>query len=211
MRYRLVIFDFDGTLADSFGWFSRVFNEAAQAHGFRALDEAELEGLRYCDTREILKRLEIPARKLPSMMRFFRERMERDRGEIRLFEGVEELLRSLAEAGVVLAVVTSNSRANVEGVLGPKLTNLVRYFSCGSSLFGKHTKLHAVRRRARVEPGETVCIGDELRDLHAARKVGLPFGAVAWGYAHREVLEEHEPNAVFTIPKEIAEWVVEGA
>ncbi len=210
MRCRMVIFDFDGTLADSFGWFSRVFNEAAEAHGFRRLETVEVEEMRYCDTREIMQRLKIPARSLPSMMRFFRSRMERDRGEIELFAGVGDLLRDLADSGVTLAVVTSNSRANVEAVLGPELTALIRYFSCGSSLFGKHTKLQSVRRRARVEPEKTFCIGDELRDLQAARKAGLPFGAVAWGYAHREVLEAHDPHALFTTPGEIAEWVTPG-
>jgi len=210
MRYRLVIFDFDGTLADTFAWFSRAFNEAAVAHGFRKLDETEVNGLRYCDTREIIERLRIPERKLPAMMRFLRERMVRDRGEIRLFSGVEAVLRQLAEKEVVLAVVSSNSRDNVEAILGPELTGLIRYFSCGSSLFGKHTKLRAVRRRARVEPARTVCIGDEVRDLQAASRAGLAFGAVAWGYAHRDAFSAHEPNAIFTAPGDIGEWVVNG-
>ena len=59
-------------------------------------------------------------------------------------------------------------------------------------------------RRARVKPCETLCIGDETRDIEAAREAGLASGAVAWGYARREVLAERAPTWFFETPDEVA-------
>ena len=65
MKYRLAIFDFDGTLADSLPWFRSVFNGVAQRYGFRALDDAEFEKLRGVGNREIIRRLGVPLWKMP--------------------------------------------------------------------------------------------------------------------------------------------------
>lgn len=64
-RYDLVIFDFDGTLADSLAWFRGAFNEAARQHGIGALTPAEFEALRGAPRREIMRRFAIPAWKMP--------------------------------------------------------------------------------------------------------------------------------------------------
>jgi hypothetical protein len=65
-RYRLAIFDFDGTLADSAGWIRDRLPELARAHHFHSPTPEELEGLRGIEPREVLRRLGIPAWKLGS-------------------------------------------------------------------------------------------------------------------------------------------------
>ena len=50
LRYRLVLFDFDGTLADTLPWFQSVFHVVGQKYGFRKLEEADYEMLRHCDS-----------------------------------------------------------------------------------------------------------------------------------------------------------------
>jgi phosphoglycolate phosphatase len=72
MTYRLVIFDFDGTLADSADWFVRNLNPMAERFGFRQADEAEIERLRRLPNREIIRRLGVPKGKLPRIARHMR-------------------------------------------------------------------------------------------------------------------------------------------
>lgn len=198
MRYRLAIFDFDGTLADSFPWFLRVVNHAADRYRFRRIEDGETETLRGYDARAIIEHLRLPAWKLPLVARHMRRRMTREIGAIPLFAGVDALLRRLSDHGVVLAVVSSNSAANVRRVLGPSGAALVRHYGCGASVFGKRSHLRRVLRESGVSPAEAICIGDEIRDLHAAHAEGIAFGAVAWGYTRVEALAAHSPKEVFT-------------
>jgi phosphoglycolate phosphatase len=202
--YKLVIFDFDGTLADSARWLSEELNPLARRFGFREVSAAQIEELRGCDSRGVLARLGVPAWKLPFIARHLRRRMKQDAEAIPLVPGAKALLRRLAGQGVVLGVVSSNSADNVRRILGPEAAALVEHYACGAGLFGKAAKFRKVLRRARIAATETLCIGDETRDIEAARQAGLACGAVAWGYATRDVLAAGAPTWLFETPDEVA-------
>jgi phosphoglycolate phosphatase len=206
--YKLVIFDFDGTLADSARWFAGELNALAVRFGFRRVTEAEIEDLRGRDTREVLQLLGVPRWKLPFIAHCVRRRMAADAEAILLFPGAKALLRRLACQGVVLGVVSSNSAQNVRRILGAEAAALVEHYECGAGLFGKAAKFRKLVRRARVQPAQTLCIGDETRDIEAARAAGLASGAVVWGYARREVLAERAPTWLFESPDDVAERLV---
>lgn len=204
MPYALAIFDLDGTLADSFPWFLRTINDVADRFGFRRVAPDEVEGLRHASTREILSRLEVPLWKLPAIARHARRLKAEATGEIALFAGVEAMLRTLAGNGVQLALVTSDSEANAREKLGDA-AGLFSHFDCAASLFGKPAKFRRVIRRSGVELDRVVAIGDEVRDIEAARAVGIACGAVCWGYAAPAALRAHEPDHVFERLDEIAD------
>lgn len=204
-RYRLVIFDFDGTLADSVDWFVGAFNQAAQTFGLRAMAEAELDTLRGYDTRALIRHFEVPMWKLPLLARHMRLRQAEIIESIRPFPGIRDTLIALAQAGVELAVVSSNARANVIRVLGPNVAERIAHYGCGASLLGKAAKFRAVVKASGVQPQQVIAIGDEIRDIEAARQVGIAAGAVAWGYAHFAVLRDHSPAEAFLTVDEMRE------
>src|ERR1700751_188744 len=111
--YKLVIFDFDGTLADSARWVARELNPLARRFGFRQVTDAEIETLRACDTRQILDPLGGPTRKVPFIANPLPQRRAQEAETIQLFPGAKALLRRLAGQGVVLGLVSSNSADNV--------------------------------------------------------------------------------------------------
>ena len=204
MPYALVIFDLDGTLADSFPWFLRTINDVADRFGFRRVRDEDVEGLRHASTREILARLEVPIWKLPAIARHARRLKGEAAAEISLFAGVEAMLRTLAENGVQLALVTSDSEANAREKLG-EAAALFSHFDCAASVFGKPAKFRRVIRRAGVEPGKVIAIGDEVRDMEAARAVGIACGAVSWGYAAPAALRTLGPDYMFVHMRDIAD------
>jgi phosphoglycolate phosphatase len=203
VRYKLAIFDFDGTLADTFPWFLSAVNRMAEIHGFNRVEAADIETLRGYSARQIMGHLGVPAWKLPTIGIDMRRLMAEDIRQIRLFDGVGAMLRGLSDRAVVLAVMTSNAYDNVNHVLGAERAALISYYECGTSLFGKRGKLRRVLKKSGVRPGEAIFIGDEIRDIEAARAEGIPFGAVAWGYTHVEVLEAHAPAEVFAAVGEV--------
>jgi phosphoglycolate phosphatase len=193
----LFIFDFDGTLADSFGLFLDVADAVAERFGFDRLDRGDIESLRALDALQILRRQRVPLWKVPLIVRHARGLMARDIDRVSLFAGMGAALSRLAGGGVRLAIVTSNSRANVLRVLGPTTAALISQLECGASLFGKAGRLRRVLRRAGVPGAEALFVGDEIRDAAAARAAGVPFGAVAWGYTRLEALCAEAPARIF--------------
>ena len=111
VTYRLVIFDFDGTLADSASWFVKALNDLAPRHGFRPVTEAEIEMLRGRGNREIIRYLRLARWRLPFIAADLRRRAAADAASISLFDGVERLLATLHRNGVTCAIVSSNSES----------------------------------------------------------------------------------------------------
>jgi len=210
MLYSLAMFDLDGTLVDSFPWFLRHVNDVADRFGFRRIAENEMEALRRTGSREILRRLDVSVWKLPAIARHMRRLKAAHAGDIALFPGVEAMLRELRDGGVRLALVTSDSEANARRQLGQANAALFSDFACGASLFGKAAKFRRVLKRARVDPGAAIAIGDEVRDIEAARAAGIACAAVTWGYAALEALRAHGPDIVFERMRDITAALVPG-
>jgi phosphoglycolate phosphatase len=202
--YRLAVFDFDGTLADSFPWFLGAVNQAAERYRFRRIEDGDVQMLRGLSARSIIAHLRVPAWKLPLVARYMRRLAAAEIGRITPFHGVLPLLHTLADRGVALAVVTSNSRENVARVLGPEIAARVAFWECGASVFGKARLFRRVMARAGVDPALALCIGDEVRDAEAARAAGVAFGAVTWGYTSADPLRAQNPAHLFHSVSDIA-------
>ena len=197
MLPRLVIFDFDGTLHDSYPWFRSVINDVADRHGVRRVNSEEADELRGMAAAEIIRHLRVPSWKVPLIARDMRRMKAAALDTIPLFSGVDRLLQALSAQGTRTAMVSSDDETNVRRGLG-SLQGHVHYWACGASLFGKAAKLRRVLRLSGFSADVALCIGDELRDMEAARKAGIPFGSVAWGYNSAETLAVREPAIMFT-------------
>lgn len=210
-RYPLVIFDFDGTLADSFPFFVGAVNDLAALHGFRPVCDHEVPALRQCTPREAMRRLDFPLWKLPAVTRSFKDLMTRSIDQVPLFDGVPAMVLALAGAGVKLAVVSSNAKANVAGVLGPALSASMVHIDGGASVLGKAPRLRRMARRIGVPAGQALYIGDVCADAQAAADAGLPFAAVTWGYGSLESFRGCRLQHVFDTPARIVEVVLSSA
>jgi phosphoglycolate phosphatase len=204
MRYRLAIFDFDGTLADSFPFFLSVFNKIADEHGFRRIDHAHVERLRHYGTREMMREVGMPAWKLPLAAASFKTLMRENAGQVRLFPQVDHALRELARDNIKLTIVSSNAEDNVRQVLGPELAPLISQYECGMSIFGKTARIRKVLKHAAMTPDSALYIGDQTTDADAARRAGVAFAAVHWGYAPIEALRKVAPEHEFDLPASLA-------
>ena len=199
----LAIFDLDGTLADTFPWFLRNVNGVADRFGFRRIADGDVESLRHAGSREVLKRLEVPLWKLPGIARHMRRMKAAHLADIPLFPGAVTMLQALREGGLTLALVSSDHETNARRQLG-EAANLFSHFDCGASLFGKSAKFRRVVKRAGVSPAQAISIGDEVRDIEAARAAGIASGAVMWGYAAPGALRALRPDLAFERMEDVA-------
>jgi phosphoglycolate phosphatase len=204
--YKLVIFDFDGTLSDSGEWFLSIIDDLSDRFRFRRVHRDEVEGLRRRPTREVIRHLGIANWKLPLIARHVRARFREHANDIRLFDGVRAMIETLSDAGVRMMLCSSNGEANVRAVLGPDAARFDAYF-CGSGLFGKVAKFRRAVKASGLRPADILAIGDETRDIDAARAVGLGAGAVLWGYANPDILTAMKPDVTFGSPAEIVAYL----
>jgi phosphoglycolate phosphatase len=210
-RFDLVIFDFDGTLADSLTWFRGVLGDVVDKHGLTPITEARAEELRGMAPKAIMDALDIPAWKIPFIAADVRARAAENVDQIHLFDGIRRMIEQLEAEGVKLAVVSSNGETAVKAVLGETLCSRFEIFACGAALFGKASVFRKVIRKAGTTPQRTLSVGDEVRDIEAARETGCAAGAVNWGFATEAVLIAHAPDALFAEPADITRYTQEPA
>jgi phosphoglycolate phosphatase len=178
---------------------------AADEFGYRRLSPAEAEALRGQDKRAVMAAMGVKMWQLPRIARHMRQVAFDRAAEITLFPEVDAMLAALAAAGVRTAVVSSNGEDVIRRVLGADLAAKVADFDCGAAIFGKATKFRRVVRRARVDPAQAVGVGDEARDIDAARAAGIASVAVTWGYATPELLASRSPTHVVTRVSELTD------
>ena len=195
-NFSLAIFDFDGTLADSLPWFFASLDQTADHFGLDRIDMSRMDALREMSSRDALKLIGVPMLKLPAISIYIRDRFAEHMTDIQLFAGAADMLAALHEAGIKLAMVSSNAEPNVRHVLG-SAAGIIDHYACGSSLWGKAEKFRAVLRALKQSPARTIAIGDEIRDIDAARQAGLTAGAITFGYNSRPALERREPEYLF--------------
>lgn len=194
---RLVLFDFDGTLADSFPFFVEVLGELARRHGFTPVTPQQIPLMRRQDVRANMRLVGLPAWKLPHVAASFMQLMQSRRAAVPLFAGVQETLAFLREQGMTLALLTSNSAVNAVRTLGPASAAHFAYLEGGSPILGKRARIRRVLARSGIPASQALYVGDQISDLRAAHAAGVAFAAVAWGYGDIESLRQAGADQVF--------------
>ncbi len=211
MKYRSLIFDFDGTIADTLGESRRIFNELAPDYGIRQVEEHEMAGLRHLSLKEILSVLNIPKRRVPSIIARGTGMMRANIDRLQLIDGMKEALTEMRNHTHSFGILTSNTTANVDVFLrNHGLRDLFEFVSSTSKLTGKARHLRAIRKTFSLKNSEMLYIGDELRDVKAAQKANIPHAAVSWGFNSRESLEKAKPTYLIDHPEEFLRLLTSG-
>ena len=121
-----------------------------------------------------------------------------------------EALRELQALGYALGIITSNNEVNVQIFLRSHGLELFDFVRCSSKLLGKARMIRSVIRRQHVRAADILFVGDETRDIEAAKKVGIRIAAVTWGYNSRRSLEAMKPDFVFESPGELVAFLASG-
>lgn len=197
------LFDFDGTLADSLGVIVAITNDLAPVFGYVPTDLDQLEDLKGLNTRQLIRRSELSVFKIPALLRRLRRELQASSATIPVFPGIPELLEGL-KARHTLAIATSNQPANVQSFLAAH--HLEDYFVDivgGGTLFGKGRLIRRLMKRQGWQPSEMIYVGDEVRDVEAARFAGIRVAAVTWGFNQPDLLATAKPDWLIDEPTDL--------
>ncbi len=209
LMLKAVIFDFDGTLADTGHILYKVYDRFAKKHNLPPIPHDELDEIRSLSIRDRFKKAGVPLFKLPGMAREALRVYTEFIGSAEPFPGIEELIHNLKAQGLVLSIVSSNTAKNIKSFLEAHNLELFDHLLCTSSLFGKHRTINQALRELGIASVEAVYIGDELRDITACKKVPIRIIAVSWGYDHLSLLQEGKPDFLAHTPSEITQILTE--
>ncbi len=195
-----IIFDFDGTLADSLLVTLGTLYELVHHQPMPVQDVSRYRGM---STIQVLHELKIPLwRALFLKQKIYnamRDRMDR----IALVPGVDEMVRELVKH-YTLYIVSSNDVPNVKVFLGR--FQIGTYFAKvygDANPIGKAKTLRQVLAENHLDPASTWYVGDQAWDVKAAHKVGMKAAAVGWGFSNLHVLKAPNPDLLAFSPDEL--------
>lgn len=204
MPFRLVIFDFDGTLADSMAAGLTIFNRLAPELGYAPV--ADIAAARHMTGRQFLRHHRIWFWRLPRLVRRFQAAAADEAHKLALFPGLADVLAGLHARGVRLGILSSNREDNIRRCLAANGVEGLFGFVVGyPKLFGKGKALRRLVRAERVPVGEVLYVGDEVRDIEAAKRAGVASAAVTWGFHADGLLKDAGPDHLLTDPRQLLE------
>lgn len=199
---RTIIFDFDGTIADSLPVMLRIYTKLLPKSP--EVTKELFQFLRKLPAHRVAAHLDISVWRLPWLLRRGRRTMHEHMSDVQPCDGIVPVIKELHARGYQLHVVTSNSKANVQEFL--RLHKLEKYFESVVAvrrLNGKPRALKSFAKRHGVDIHETYYIGDEARDIVATQRVDMPIVAVAWGFNDKELLADMQPTILVEKPKDL--------
>jgi phosphoglycolate phosphatase len=206
MSFKLVVFDFDGTLVDSLLITLGIFNRLAAELRYKPIEDAE--AVRSMTTRQLLKHQGISLWRLPRLVRRFHAAASEEADKLKLYAGLPEALAGLHATGVRLGILSSNKEENIRRCLRANGAEEFFAFVVGyPKLFGKGRALRRIVRAERVERANVLYVGDETRDVEAARKARIASAAVTWGFQAEALLRDSGANYLVTDPANLLEVI----
>lgn len=186
-----ILFDFDGTIADTISAGLEIINSHAEKYGYKKLD-GDINT--HFSALQLVKMAEVKLWKLPYLIYQLKKKLSERSDELKVLPEAPELIKKLNDAGYELGILTSNSLKTVKSFLKKyELNSFFSFLRTDVSLFGKKK---ALAKAKKVINKKIVYIGDELRDIEACRKNDIPIVSVPWGLNSYESLEEHNPGLV---------------
>jgi phosphoglycolate phosphatase len=198
---KLIIFDFDGTIADTLGALLRISNRLAPEFGYVQIGDEQLANLKYLSPWEIIKLSQVALWKLPFLFKRVKEEFPAEVRNVELFPGVAELLNTLKLQGYRLGIVSSNAEANIRSLLKQNQIEQLFDFVTTASTFGKGKAIDRMMRQYQCPKSDAIYIGDEIRDIQAARSISIRIVAVGWGFNAPTALIDRQPDLLITKPQ----------
>ena len=199
----VLIFDFDGTIADTFNLYIDVMRKIYREYNFKYIDDDDIELCRAMTSKEIIQYLGISPLQIPMIAHRIRGDFTQQMKEQKIFTGVDSVLESLKQEGHKLFILSSNSEENINIFLG--LNNITQFdavFS-KSSIFGKSGIIKKIINKNKFIADDVYYIGDETRDIEAAKKINIKSIAVTWGYNNRKALLDKNPDYIIDKPQQL--------
>ncbi|UVH53448.1 HAD-IA family hydrolase [Pseudomonas sp. CBSPBW29] len=213
LDYKLLIFDWDGTLCNSIGRIVDSMHAASTRAGYALCDDLAVKGIIGLGLPEAIRTLypEIGDDELIAFRQHYADHyMALDAQPSPLFEGVAQAMEAFRADGYHLAVATGKARRGLDRVL--KAHGWENYFDATRAADETASKPHPlmleqILAQCGVSPRQALMVGDASFDLMMARNAGMDSVAVSYGAQSAEALQAYEPRLTIDRFSELQAWL----
>ncbi len=200
---KIILFDFDGTLADTLQLALKIVNKYLRNEGYDPISQADLKDLRNMNFLQLIAHFKFPIWKIPTLAKKIKEDLYKEVDKIPIFPGIVELVKGLKQRGFHLAVLSSDLKQTIDKFLELHKIALFDHIQCEPDILGKAKLIKRFLNRHSLATKDVIYIGDEVRDIEACRSVGIQIISVTWGFNDADSLHELKPDFLVKKPAEI--------
>lgn len=216
MRYKLVIFDLDGTVLNTIGGLANAVNHVLAANGLPVKTKDEVQAMVGNGTRKLIER-SLGEDADPSLVdkvyaeyqKYYSENCSYDTYP---YEGIVDMLRSLNEAGIRCAVVTNKPDAPAKKLIEDNFGDLIAETHGNVPdvpVKPDPTFVRMTMEDLGADPSQTVYIGDSDVDINTGKNAGIDYISVDWGFRTRDFLIENGAGIIFSDPASLASYIID--
>ncbi|MFN8399331.1 MAG: HAD family hydrolase [Anaerolineales bacterium] len=202
----LIIFDYDGVLADTLDDLIRFGQQACDQLGVKhVVTQADLSNLEVMSFATYGRACEVPEHLVDEFVKISLNLFAEKKSPPAIFDGMSEVIQHFSSQHK-LAIVTTNSSQNVNLFLAQHGLSDRFHAVYGVDTPGsKAQKIGLARERFGEET--IFMIGDALSDVRAAKEAGVTSIAITWGHQSLETLLRGEPDHVVKDPRKLIEVI----
>ena len=204
-----VVFDFDGTIADSLHLFIDAINKFSTDFNYKKIKADDVLMLQEKRPHQILRYLHISLFKLPFVLKRIRREINKEVANAKPSTDILDTLLTLKKHGCKIGILTSNTEQNVKEFLINNHLDVFDFLYSSTAIFGKGRILRSIIKRTnKLEQNKIFYVGDEIRDIEASRKTGVKMIAVSWGFNTIEALKKENPDYTAKTPQQILDIIL---
>lgn len=203
MPQKIIIFDFDGTLADTHKHTVDIFNSFAPEFKYKTIPWEDIDTYKNMSIPQLIRKLQVPVLKIPSLMSKGKRKYNQLVPFMQPIEGVREALLQLRQQPVKLGILSSNTKENIMLFLENNNMLIFDFVYSTSKLTSKNTALTRLISDEKLIKEDVIYVGDEIRDILAAQKIELAVAAVAWGFNSAKALLKYKPTYLLNQPMDL--------
>jgi phosphoglycolate phosphatase len=206
---KTIIFDFDGTIANTLPFHFKKVQEIINKHKITGLDSKKVVAeIRSKTPQELLKEFKISWLKFPfilSVVRKAQKELNNVIDQIEVFPGMKKTLFELKKK-YQIGILSSNIPENIDKFLSINKLEIFDFIYCERNVFGKDKSLNNLIKKYSLLKKDVYYVGDEVRDIEACKKAKIKIIAVGWGFHHKKLLLENHPDYFVEKPIEIINY-----
>ncbi|MBN1115093.1 MAG: HAD-IA family hydrolase [Oligoflexia bacterium] len=201
---KTIIFDLDGTIADSFQVGLDCANALAEKYRYERIEDSPV--IRDLSFKEFLvSHLNLGKIRLVLWAREIKRLLSQKADDVRVFPGIKEALTELKKH-FELGILTSNSTKNTLKILkNNEIEDCFSFLYTNSPAFGKWASIKKLIKKERLKKDEVIYVGDEIRDIDACNYAKIPIIVVTWGANSARTLKEEGANFYAYKPDDLVE------
>ena len=207
MKYKTVIFDFDGTIADTLIFHFAKVQEIVDRYHVANLNHRQIKDeIRSKTPQELMRKFKLSWVKLPFIypaIKKAQKELNKQIDKIQVCQGMRQMLLNLKKNKYQLGILSSNLKENIDKFLSLKQLEVFDFIHYEKNIFGKDKALTNLMKKYSLIKNDIIYVGDEVRDIEACKKVGIKIIAVTWGIHTKKILLKYKPEYLVDSPKEM--------